>query len=37
MFEIEITKYIVQNIDNPKVKYEKMSKVLANKLERAWA
>lgn len=37
MFEIEITKYIVQNIDNPKVKYEKMSKVLANKLEKAWA
>ena len=36
MFEIEVTKYIVANINNPKIKFSKMAKVLANKLERAW-
>ena len=37
MFEIECCKYIVANIDNPKIKFSKMAKVLAKKLERAWA
>lgn len=37
MFEIEVCKYIVNNIDNPKIKFSKMAKVIANKLERAWS
>lgn len=37
MFEIEVIKYIVTNIDNPKIKYSKMAKTIAKKLEKAWS
>lgn len=37
MFEIECVKYIVANTNNPKIKFSKMGKILAKKLERAWA
>ena len=37
MFEIELCKYIVYNINEPNVKYSEMSEHIAEMLEKAWA